>query len=194
MPSNITSDEILAVNNSSNSSISGNFQDLLQIDGIGRFLQNELNVSGVILDEENTQKIKILNDKITSMQLDYVKLNNKVIELKKEIWETWDSLYYVQKNLANFQQYSRRENIEISGIPEYYDANLEFTVVRILKKIGFPHISSYDIIACHRLKKLTKDKLANVILRFVNRKDADVSLVNRKHLKTRIPEMPNLYN
>ena len=52
------------------------------------------------------------------MQLNYVKLNNEIIELKKEIWETWDSLYYVQKDLANFQQYSRRENIEICGIPE----------------------------------------------------------------------------
>ena len=122
-----------------------------------------------------------------------MKLNNEVIELKKEIWETWDSLYYVQKDLANFQQYSRRENIEICGIPECYDANLEFTLVRILKKIGLPHISSYDIIACHCLKKLMKDKPANVILRFVNRKDAYVSLVNRKHLKTHIPEMPNLF-
>ena len=94
-----------------------------------------------MLNGENVQNIKSLNDKITSMQLDYVKLNNEVIELKKEIWETWDSLYYVQKDLANFQQYSRRENIEICGIPEYYDDNLEFTVVRILKKIGLPHIS-----------------------------------------------------
>ena len=37
-----------------------------------------------MLDEENTQNIKMLNDKIASMQLDYVKLNNEVIELKKE--------------------------------------------------------------------------------------------------------------
>ena len=47
---------------------------MLHSDGIDS-LQNELNVSGVLLNEENTQNIKILNDKIFSMELDYVKLN-----------------------------------------------------------------------------------------------------------------------
>ena len=65
--------------------------------------------------------------------------------------------------MANFQQYPRRENIEISGILESYDANIEYTVVSMLKRIGLPNLSSYDIIACHKFKKLKKDTPANVI-------------------------------
>ena len=116
-----------------------------------------------------------------------------MLELKKEIWDTLDSIYFVEKDLANFQQYSRRENMVFQKAMD--DTNLEFTVINILKRIGLPNLSSYDIVACHRLKKLKKDKPTNVIVRFVNRKDAYVSLVNRncwKPVKTRIPELHNL--
>ena len=65
--------------------------------------------------------IKILNDKLFSMNQNFIALKNKVLELKKDIWDTWDSIYYVEKDLANFQQYSRRESIAISCIPEGYD-------------------------------------------------------------------------
>ena len=49
------------------------------------------------------------------MNQNFIALKNEVLELKKEIWDTCDSIYYVEKDLANFQQYSRRENIEISS-------------------------------------------------------------------------------
>ena len=105
------------------------------------------------------------------MQQDYILLRNEVRGLKNEIWDTRDSIYYVERGMANFQQNSRKDNIEISGLPDCYNENLEFSVVRILKRIDLPNLSSYDIVACHRLKKLKKDK----IVRFVNRKDAYAS-------------------
>ena len=45
---------------------------------------------------------------------------------------------HIARDLSNFPQYSRRENIKISGILECYDVNLEFTIVHILKRIGLP--------------------------------------------------------
>ena len=88
------------------------------------------------------------------MQQDYILLRNEVCGLKNEIWDTWDLIYYVERDMANFKQYSRGDNIEISGIPECYNENLEFTVLCILKTIGLPNLRSYDIVACHhRLKK-----------------------------------------
>ena len=88
---------------------------------------------------------------------------------------------------------TQEERMEIIGIPDSYGDNLEFNVIRLLKIIGLPNLSSYDIIACHRLQKIKKDKPANVIVRFVNLKDAHVSLINRNMLKLRIPEIPNLF-
>ena len=135
------------INTPLNSSSSGSSQDVLSIGNIDRFLNHDLNLSGIVLKEDST--IKILNDKLFSMNQNFIALKNEVLELKKEIWDTWDSIYYVEKDMANFQQYSRRENIEICGIPEGYDdTNLEFTVINILKRIGLPNLSSYDIVAC----------------------------------------------
>ena len=192
MSSNNSINETIDNTASANSSISGSLHDVLNIDNIDRFLQHDLNISGIALKDDCTQIFKILNEKVTSMQHEHIKLKNEVNKLKNELWDTWDSIYYVERDLANFQQYSRRENIEIIGIPDSYDDNLEFNVMCLLKRIGLPNLSSYDIIACHRLKKIKKDKPANVIVRFVNRKGAHVSLMNRKMLKLRIPEIPNL--
>ena len=138
---------------SANSSVTWSFQDILTIGNIDCFLQRDLNISGVTLKENFTQVLNKLNDKVLSMQQDYILLRNEIRGLKIEIWDTWDSIYYVERDMANFHQYSRRDNIEISGIPGCYNEKLEFTVVRILKRNGLPNLSSSDIVACHRLKK-----------------------------------------
>ena len=85
-----------------NSSSSGSSQDVLSIGNIDRFLNHNLNLSGIALKEDST--IKILNDKLFSMNQNFIALKNEVLELKKEIWDTWDSIYYVENDLANFQQ------------------------------------------------------------------------------------------
>ena len=122
------------IDNTANSSISGSLHDVLNIDNIDRFLQHDLNISGIALKDDCTQILKNLNEKVTSMQHEHIKLKNEVDKLKNELWDTWDSIYYVERDLANFQQYSRRENIEIIGIPDSYDDNLEFNVIRFTKK------------------------------------------------------------
>ena len=56
----------------------------------------------------------------------------------------------------NVDQYSRRSNVEISGIPQSVSNNqLEEKVVDILKAIDV-NITSNEIEACHRLGKKKK--------------------------------------
>ena len=173
MSSNNTINVTIDNTASANSSISGSLHDVLNIDNIDRFLQHDLNISGIALKDDCTQistnisgialkddctQILInLNEKVTSMQHEHTKLKKEVNKLKNELWDTWDSIYYIERDLPNFQQYSRRENIEIIGIPDYYDDNLEFNVIRLLKRIGLPNLSSCYIlerqhcsdISCH---------------------------------------------
>ena len=82
------------------------------------------------------------------------------------------------------EQYSRRECIILSGIPDRIpQRKLEETVLHILRSIGL-RISSYDIAACHRLHKNTHDRYpAKTIVRFINRKNADFSLRYRDSLR-----------
>ena len=80
------------------------------------------------------------------------------------------------------EQYGRRNNIEIIGIPECVEnEKLEETVVEVLNKIDL-NVSNNDIEACHRLGK-QKNKPRKTIIRFVNGKFAKKAILNRKGLK-----------
>ena len=93
-----------------------------------------------------------------------------------------DSIYLLEKQVYQLQQYTRRENIEIIGLPENVK-DLEATVIEILNKIGVD-VTSFDIAACHRLKKRKGSRYSNVIVRFVSRKKAILCLQNKKHLQS----------
>ena len=69
------------------------------------------------------------------------------------------------------------------GIPENIPHDkLESHVLEILQKMGVKKLSSYNIAACHRLKKRSGNKTPNVIVRFVNRKFAIDCFKNKKNL------------
>ena len=92
------------------------------------------------------------------------------------------------------QQYQRRENIEISGIPSHVqDRDLEnFVIHRVLRKIGLNQLDSYEIVACHRLGRSSPERPANVIVRFVNRKRAHQAIANRYNLRN-YPDLANMF-
>ena len=75
-------------------------------------------------------------------------------------------------------QYSRRDTIEVFGIPSSIrDQDLEDNVRNVFREIGV-NINGRDIQACHRLRE--KDR---TIVKFVNRKDCTNILRVKKDLK-----------
>ena len=85
----------------------------------------------------------------------------------------------LERSHLNSLQYQRRESVEICGLPETVsDDNLESTCIDILNDIGCGKMKKNQVRACHRLKNRGK-----AIIRFVNRKNADLALHNKKHLK-----------
>ena len=110
------------------------------------------------------------------------KLIKKVTYLEEILDQTQDRLYRAEVAINNLDQYSRRENIEILGIPDNITINnLETTVIEILDSIGV-QVSSYNIVACHRLKKKNYQKSASTIVRFVNRKSVHEIKTKKKNL------------
>ena len=95
----------------------------------------------------------------------------------------YEYLYEMDCRIIQNNQYSRRENLIISGIPNYIcQQDLENTVINLLRVFGIKKISSYDIVACHRLKSKNEKYLARTIVRFVNRKLVDYCLSNRDYI------------
>ena len=67
--------------------------------------------------------------------------------------------------ITNQDIYNRRNNVEFNNIPENIDdSQLENYILKLLKEFDMD-ISSYDIVAVHRLGKKT-NRPRNVIVRF----------------------------
>ena len=117
--------------------------------------------------EEN----KRLRDRITILDESCAKQSDKIASMEKDLWDN--------------AHYTRRNNIELSGICDTIDDDeLEESVVGILNTIGV-NCTANDIEACHRLPhgRNSKRKHKRVTTRVVNRKLCEKSLISRKSLK-----------
>ena len=93
-------------------------------------------------------------------------------------------LYELDVRLIECEQYSRRESLVISGIPDTIDQkHLQSKVIQILSTIDL-HIVPDDISACHRLYNPPNSQFpARVVVRFVNRKIVNFCLDHRNDLQ-----------
>ena len=112
--------------------------------------------------------IKRLQEENDLLRARCSKLESKVVDL--------------ESSMNHIEQYGRRNNIVISGIPDdINDNSLESTVISIMKDVDV-NIDSGDIEACHRIGKLDgKTSSKKTIVRFVNRKYCKKALLNRKN-------------
>ena len=130
-------------------------------------MQNITNVKDEVINLKDII-IKNLQDENKHLKTKVNVLENKIIDLE------------IQNNNLDQYNYSRRNNVEISGIPQSVSDNqLEEKVVDILKAIDV-NITTNEIEACHRLGK----KKNNVIVWVINRKNCIKALRNKKKLKS----------
>ena len=100
-------------------------------------------------------------------------------------------------------QYQRRNNIELSGIPKDLDGKILEDVVidlvnKLIKEPGQPseddsyNIGPGDIEACHRIMTKNKDGVKNTIVRFTNRKICDDIHSSKSRMKfIKVEELGN---
>ena len=115
-----------------------------------------------------------LKTKFTKMESDLTISRNVNVKLMERLVVT------ERKCWAN-EQYSRRECLEISGIPESVSDNaLEDKIQGVLRGID-AEVDTENIESCHRLKG--KGSKGRVILKLSKRKDAEKIKLNKKKLK-----------
>lgn len=99
-----------------------------------------------------------------------------------EIKEFWQSIKHIERELLVFKQNNRHENLEMKGIPNHIpDDRVQEAVINMLRKNGL-NLNHYDIVFCHRLN-IKSNGIKHVIVRFLNRKHAQIALINIKRLK-----------
>lgn len=111
-------------------------------------------------------------------------LRGEIEELKEELKEKSKQITVLENDVVDVQQYIRRNNVEICGIPDNVsDNDLEKKVIELASVIDVK-INKHDIEACHRLKaRRNTNGPKRTIVRFTNRKWCDKLHANKKKIK-----------
>ena len=113
-----------------------------------------------VTEEVNESIMSIKNTIIDVLKEENQKIQNKVKKLEEQLLE-------IDQKSNHLDQYSRRINIEIQGIPaNVTDDELEGKVIDIFSYLGI-EVKGSDKKDCHRLGYANAK---NTIIRFVNRK------------------------
>ena len=118
-----------------------------------------------IVDQMNESVMSIKDTIIDALKEDNAQLRNKVELLQKELIE-------VEISRNNLEKYTRRNNIEIQGIPSQIPyEKLEEKVIEVFGAMNIA-ITKNDVEECHRLGKSSK----STIVWFVKRSHYYVTL------------------
>ena len=148
-------------------------------------------VNNIILRLEAIEAESAQNKKdLIQLKTENSSLKKRIKELEDYADDTEESFICIEKAVSKVEQYTRRENIEVCGIPDnIQQKELEGKIIEIVNSIKDTEINTGDIVACHRLQKEKTDKAANVIVRFINRNDTIDVLRNKKKLKEKENEL-----
>ena len=94
-------------------------------------------------------------DGFSSLKDEVINLKDVIIRnLQEENAKLRSRVEVIENKFNHLEQYGRRNNIEVSGIPDYIgDIKLECSDVKIMKVIDI-EVDELDIKACHRIDKL----------------------------------------
>ena len=143
--------------------------------------QTKIDIIKKMITENDTLK----ND-IKSLQQNLAAKDEEIAALKHDLSDQKKEGVELKRDLVDLQQYIRRNNIEICGIPESKEESsndLEKQVIQIAAAVNL-NINTKDIEACHRLIKRRNEKgPRKVIVKFVNRKHCETLLKLGKKFK-----------
>ena len=118
-------------------------------------------------------------EEVRMLNKNFAKLESELLVTKKVNSELEKYVMELQRQHWANAQYSRRECLEITGIPQNIEHNqLESKVIQVLNKVGC-NIISDNVEACHRISS----KNDRVIIKFSRRKDCQQVLSVKKGLK-----------
>ena len=136
------------------------------------------------MDDEIYSRLDDLEEALKEMQEKSSRNQISIEIMKEETAELRNDIFCLEKNITKTNQYNRRQNLVIEGIPDNISqGKLESLCLNIIHDIGCNDVTSYDVVGCHRLRKRSGDTTAPTIIRFVNRKITEYCLRNRWRIK-----------
>ena len=144
--------------------------------------------SNMVIEYQNKfdNMLSNINAELTSLRDRFTKMKLQLLVTRRVNDNLVKQNRILERKCAANEQYSRRECLEISGIPDSIpNNNLEETVLKIFNETGVT-VNSRDVEACHRLNQKANPK--KVIIKLSKRKDVARVMNNKKKLKSMKPQ------
>ena len=144
--------------------------------------------SNMVIEYQNKfdNMLSNINAELTSLRDRFTKMESQLLVTRRVNNNLVKQNRILERKCAANEQYSRRECLEISGIPDSIpNNNLEETVLKIFNETGVT-VNSRDVEACHRLNQKANPK--KVIIKLSKRKDVARVMNNKKKLKSMKPQ------
>lgn len=137
-----------------------------------REFRDESKAMGQSIDSTH-EKIDEIKDMFSAQRVDINKCLGGIEELRDENAYLQRELESVKRDLCDLQQYTRRNTVDIQGVPESKPENVFEAVRRVASVLRFD-LKPDMVDAVHRLKGGKDDsKPRGIILKFVRRGDCD---------------------
>ena len=147
-------------------------------------LSEQLKEALAMVKSLNT-KYEKLEETLVVLQEENKALKEEHASLKAQVLSSANDLKSVQKSLNDLEQYTRRDSVEIRGIPLPEESQEEDTneiVLQLSQKMGIP-LERKDISVSHRIRSRSSVDSA-IIVKFVRRELRERLYRARKRLKS----------
>lgn len=121
-------------------------------------------------------------------------LQVQLAEVNSVVEEQSQTIQRLQGDLNYLEQQSRSTNLEIHGLPQAKDENLDRTIADLGAKLDLPPLQPADIIAAHRIPAKS-DVAPPILIRFATVRAYDAWMSRRARLRPLFQsgELPRVY-
>lgn len=133
-----------------------------------KFVSDSLDTSNKLMSE--------IKKELTSLKKENSELRERNDKLTKDMCN-------LKERLRNLEQYTRKNNVEMSGVPETAREN----VLDIVRDVGAAlgvEIQEHQVAAAHRVPAYNRDRTPSLVIQFTSRATKDTLLAKYREMKT----------
>lgn len=137
--------------------------------------------------DELTNTVQFCSDKFDEFAKEMSNFRNRVVEVEKvnKILEAKNTaletrVETLETALESMQQYDRRCNIQLDGVPQVRDEDVLRLVVLLAEAVDEQLDVNTDIQAAHRLPSRNTERPKPIVIQFTNRQKRDAVLMKAK--------------
>lgn len=161
------------------------------INTIDAFKEEMLNEFKQIANEnaELRNSVQFLSDavdKSNTLMADVMKELKKIqeenVKLRKENAELRGTVNHLEVRVRNLEQHSRKQNIEINGLPETRNEDVNLILNDVAKAIGV-EMKAEKVVAAHRVPSFNKKRISPIIVRFSTYEERNAWIAGFKEVR-----------